>query len=95
MEICNVVERATTLVMNIADVANRSQYTQRDKPTAAGDVSRDFDFLSGSGMLHNQKLPQRLADSHDRIEFNTNDWFNLPLENLGMAGNYCIDQWEH
>ena len=56
-----------------------------EQPAAAvRDGSHDFDFLKGTWLMHNRRLKQRLAGSHEWAEFDSTDE-NRPLP--GGLGN--------
>ena len=53
----------------------------------------DFDFLIGNWSVHNRKLAQRLAGSHEWIAFEATDSFHALPGGLGTEENYKTDYW--
>lgn len=62
--------------------------------TIAHDGARDFDFLAGNWSVHNRRLEQRLADSHDWIDFEAEDSFRMLPGNLGTEEHYSTGHWK-
>ncbi|MBS0432894.1 MAG: hypothetical protein JSS21_10905 [Proteobacteria bacterium] len=54
----------------------------------------DFDFLLGHWNVHNRRLKQRLADSHDWVEFAAKDSFAELPGGLGTEEHYSTDFWK-
>jgi hypothetical protein len=53
----------------------------------------DFDFLLGDWHVHNRQLADRLAGSHEWIEFDAADSFHTLPGTLGIEENYRTDHW--
>jgi hypothetical protein len=53
----------------------------------------EFDFLYGKWIVHNRLLKQRLANSHDWVEFEALDAFHALPGNLGSEENYSSQHW--
>lgn len=54
----------------------------------------DFDFLIGDWKVHNRRLKQRLAGSHEWVEFEAKDSFNALPGDLGTEEHYSTDFWK-
>ena len=81
--------------MTTAQMARAPQATQTEE--VAGDKALDqshaFDFLYGKWTMHNRRLVQRLADSHEWVEFpSTVDCRPLP-NGMGNEDVYRTEYW--
>ncbi|MGH8212663.1 MAG: hypothetical protein ACREPP_05470 [Rhodanobacteraceae bacterium] len=62
--------------------------------TAAHPGRHDFDFLVGHWSVRNRRLKQRLAGSHEWIEFEAKDSFVELPGGLGTEEHYSTDFWK-
>ena len=70
-------------------------------PPCPGDASapphsgpHDFDFLIGHWNVHNRRLKQRLAGSHDWVGFEAKDSFSALPGGLGTEEHYSTGFWK-
>ncbi len=57
------------------------------------DEARDFDFFLGRWRIHNRRLVERLAGSHEWEEFPATVECKLVLGGLGNVDEYRTDHW--
>jgi hypothetical protein len=74
-------------------VVTLSSNAAQPAPMQEQNAAHDFDFLYGQWCVHNRRLKQRLANSHDWIEFEAQDSFHAIPGGLGSEENYRTNYW--
>jgi hypothetical protein len=81
---------SSTILMIVVALGSDSS---RAAELATGNGAHDFDFLYGQWTVHNRRLKQRLANSHEWVEFEAQDSFQALPGGLGSAEDYRTQYW--